>query len=329
MSLDPEIYAAKGGHAPVMLREVVEAMALRDGDMVVDATFGGGGYSRAFLDVAGCTVFGIDRDADAIRRGEALAASYGGRLHLISGPFDTMVEALAGAGVLSVNAIAFDLGVSSYQIDQAERGFSFMKDGPLDMRMGADGRTAAELVNTAEAEDLAHIIWSLGEERQSRRIARAIVEARGQAPIETTGQLAAVIEKAIGRRPGDKIHPATRTFQGLRIHVNDELGQIERGLVAAERLLAPDGRLVVVSFHSLEDRIVKRFLKARSGETSAPSRHMPDVPSRDAAPTFRLMHRKAVRPGADETSLNPRARSARLRAAWRTGAPAWDGEVAA
>jgi 16S rRNA (cytosine1402-N4)-methyltransferase len=329
MSLDPQIYAASGGHAPVMLRDVVGAMALRDGDMVVDATFGGGGYSRAFLDVAGCTVFGIDRDAQAIERGEALAASYGGRLHLIPGTFDSMVEALAGAGVLSVNAIAFDLGVSSYQIDQAERGFSFMKDGPLDMRMGAHGPTAAELVNTAEVQDLAHIIWSLGEERQSRRIARAIVEARGQAPIETTGQLAAVIEKAVGRRPGDKIHPATRTFQGLRIHVNDELGQIERGLVAAERLLAPDGRLVVVSYQSLEDRIVKRFLRERSGEAAAPSRHMPDAPGRGAAPTFRLMHRKAVRPGDDETAVNPRARSARLRAAWRTEAPAWDKEVAA
>lgn len=329
MSLDPEIYAATGGHAPVMLREVVNAMDLRDGDRVVDATFGGGGYSRAFLDVAGCTVFGIDRDADAIRRGEALAASYGGRLHLISGTFDSMADALAGAGVLSVNAIAFDLGVSSYQIDQAARGFSFMKDGPLDMRMGREGRTAADVVNTAPAEDLARIIWVLGEERQSRRIARAIVAARTDAPIETTGQLAAVIEKAVGRRPGDKIHPATRTFQGLRIHVNDELGQIERGLAAAERLLAPDGRLVVVSFHSLEDRIVKRFLKTRSGQAGAPSRHMPDAPGQGAAPTFRLMHRKAVRPGADETEVNPRARSARLRAAWRTAAPAWEEGVAA
>jgi len=329
MSIDPRDYAMKDGHAPVMLREVVDSMALKDGDTVVDATFGGGGYSRAFLDVAGCTVFGIDRDVDAIRRGEALAASYGGRLHLLSGPFDTMVEALADIGVLSVNAIAFDLGVSSYQIDQPERGFSFMKDGPLDMRMGREGETAADVVNTAGAEELAHIIWSLGEERQSRRIARAIVAARAEAPIETTGQLAAVIERAVGRRGGDKIHPATRTFQGLRIHVNDELGQIERGLKAAERLLAPQGRLVVVSFHSLEDRIVKRFLKERSGQADAPSRHMPDVPAAGRAPTFHLMYRKALRPGEDETAVNPRARSARLRAAWRTEAPAWGGEAAA
>jgi 16S rRNA (cytosine1402-N4)-methyltransferase len=327
MSLSPEIYGARPGHAPVMLREVVDAAAPKDGAIVIDATFGGGSYARAFLESADCTVYGIDRDAEAIKRAEPLAAAFPGRLQVLEGPFSELVTLLAGAGISSAQAVVFDLGVSSFQFDTAERGFSFGKEGPLDMRMGQEGLTAADIVNTASAEELANIIWTLGEERQSRRIARAIVDARAEKPIETTGQLAAIIERAVGRRPAERIHPATRTFQGLRIHVNDELGELERGLAAAERLLTPEGRLVVVSFHSLEDRIVKQFLRERSGEGEAVSRHRPAVAA-TRVPTVTLLSRKAMKPGEDEIAVNPRARSARLRAATRTAAPAWGEEAA-
>jgi len=310
MSLSPEIYGARSGHAPVMLREVVEAAAPREGSIVIDATFGGGSYARAFLEAADCTVYGIDRDAEAIKRAEPLVAAFPGRLRVLEGPFSDLVTLLADAGVSSAQAVVFDLGVSSFQLDTAARGFSFGKEGPLDMRMGQDGVTAADIVNTASAEELARIIWTLGEERQSRRIARAIVDARAERPIETTGQLAAVIEKAVGRRPAERIHPATRTFQGLRIHVNDELGELERGLAAAERLLTPEGRLVVVSFHSLEDRIVKQFLRERSGEGEAVSRHRPAVAA-IRAPTFTLLSRKAMKPGEDEIAVNSSWRTTR------------------
>lgn len=322
------------GHEPVMAAEVLQVIAPKAGEIIVDATFGGGGYTRAFLDAADCRVYAIDRDPDAIARGRALERRYSGRLRLLEGAFADMPDLLAEAGVSAVDGIAFDLGVSSFQIDQAERGFSFTKEGPLDMRMGGAGPSAAEVVNSMSAGELADIFYRLGEERRSRRIAKAIVDARAAEPIETTGRLARIIEGAVGRRPGDKIHPATRSFQALRIYVNDELGQLERGLRAAERLLAPEGRLCVVSFHSLEDRIVKRFLKQRSGQAPRSSRHFPSSAATEsegapASPSFVLPFRKALTPTAEETARNPRARSARLRAAIRTEAPAWDMETAA
>lgn len=321
-------------HAPVMAAEVLAAVAPAPGEVIVDATFGGGGYSRAFLDAADCTVCAIDRDPAAIARGAALVARYAGRLRLLEGAFGDMERLLAAEGVTAVNGVAFDLGLSSFQLAEAERGFSFAKEGPLDMRMGDVGLTAADVVNTASQADLADIFWRFGDEKRSRRIARAIVSARQAAPVETTARLAGIVEEAVGKRGGEKIHPATRVFQALRIYVNDELGQLESGLKAAERLLQPAGRLCVVSFHSLEDRLVKRFLSARSGQAPRGSRHLPSsteatTPGAPAAPSFRLPFKKPQRPGEDEIARNPRARSARLRAAVRTDAPPWETEVAA
>jgi 16S rRNA (cytosine1402-N4)-methyltransferase len=315
-------------HIPVMLAEVLDALSPAEGDVIVDGTFGAGGYSRALLQAADCMVIGIDRDPSAAPRGRALEEEFPGRFRFLSGCFGDMEALLAEAGVEAVDGVVLDIGVSSMQLDQAERGFSFQTDGPLDMRMGGDGPTAADVVNTASAEDLANIIYKYGEERQSRRIARAIVAIRAEQPFARTGELAGAVECAIGRKPGTAIHPATRTFQALRIYVNDELGELERGLVAAERLLRSGGRLCVVSFHSLEDRIVKTFLRVRSGETSGVSRYMPATQD-SRAPSFRVERRKAVKPGAEEEAVNPRARSARLRAAVRTDAPAWNvGEAA-
>ncbi|SLN37209.1 16S rRNA (cytosine(1402)-N(4))-methyltransferase RsmH [Oceanibacterium hippocampi] len=314
------------GHEPVMLGEVVTALAPRDGAVYVDATFGGGGYSRAILEAARCRVVGIDRDPAARPRAEALAAEFGDRLEFVEGCFGDMERLLGALGIEAIDGVAFDFGVSSFQIDQAERGFSFSKDGPLDMRMGADGPTAADIVNELSEGELADIIYRYGEERRSRAVARAIVASRAEAPIRTTRALAALVARVV-RKSGD-IHPATRTFQSLRIHVNDELGEIERGLAAAERLLRPGGRLVVVGFHSLEDRIVKRFLIARAGLAGRPSRHQPDLPPAQA-PSFELLHGGVTKPGAGETARNPRARSARLRAAVRTSAPSWPLEDAA
>jgi 16S rRNA (cytosine1402-N4)-methyltransferase len=301
------------GHAPVLLAEVLQALKPRDGGRYVDGTFGGGGYTRAILDAADCKVIAIDRDPEAIARGQKLAREYEGRLELVQGNFselDTLVEGKADGVVL-------DLGVSSFQLDSAERGFSFRFDAPLDMRMSKSGSTAADLVNTADEKELTRIIAAYGEERQARRIARAIIAAR---PIERTAQLAEIVSRALGpaaaRHP---IHPATRTFQALRIQVNDELGELERGLEAAERALAPEGRLVVVSFHSLEDRIVKRFLVERSGRSARASRHAPETTSAKRA-QFRLIETKAVKPGPAELETNPRARSARLRTAERLAA---------
>lgn len=309
-------------HIPVLLAEVVAALAPRDGGVYVDGTFGAGGYARAILDAADCRVWGIDRDPAAVARGRELAGRYPGRLEVLEGRFGEMDGLLAGHGVAAVDGVALDLGVSSPQLDEAERGFSFRFDGPLDMRMGRDGKTAAELVNGAAESELADIVHHLGEERFARRVARAIVAARAEAPIERTGRLAAIVRSAVPKSR-DGIDPATRTFQALRMHVNDELGEIARGLAAAERLLAPGGRLAVVSFHSLEDRAVKGFLKERSSPPPAPSRHMPAAAGAARAPSLRLLHRKPVAPGPAELHINPRARSARLRAAERTTAPAF------
>lgn len=301
------------GHAPVMLDEVLATLAPRDGGIYCDATFGGGGYARAILDAADCTLWAIDRDPDAIARGAPLLARYPGRLHLLEGRFGDMLTLLRAAGVVALDGIVLDLGVSSFQLDEAARGFSFRADGPLDMRMGRAGTTAADLVNTLSERELADTLYELGEERRSRTIARAIVAARAEQPITTTARLAGIIRSVV---PMDRsgIDPATRSFQGLRIRVNDELGEIGRALDQAAQLLAPGGRLVVVAFHSLEDRLVKRFMVAASGRAPAPSRHDP-AGLLDRAPTaWRSLTSRAVRPGDAETHANPRARSARLRA---------------
>lgn len=324
----PSSAPAATGHEPVMLDEMVAALAPVAGEVYVDGTFGGGGYSRAILDAADCTVWAIDRDPAAIARGRELEASYGGRLTLIEGRFGDMAALLGARGIGAVDGIALDLGVSSYQLGDAARGFSFAKEGPLDMRMGREGPSAADAVNTLGETELADVIYRYGEERLSRAIARAIVAARAEGPIETTQRLAEIVRAAIARRrKGAARHgvdPATRTFQALRIYVNDELGELDRGLRAAERLLKPGGRLVVVSFHSLEDRGVKSFLSARCGPRARPSRHQPSLSSRGtsrtAAPTFRLLRRGVQKPSPEEIARNPRARSARLRAAVRTDA---------
>lgn len=309
-------------HISVLRDEVVEALAPRDGGVYVDGTFGAGGYSRAVLDAARCRVYGIDRDPTAVARGRALEAEQDGRFTMIEGRFGDMDALLRIQGVNQVDGIALDIGVSSMQIDEAGRGFSFAKDGPLDMRMEARGPSAADLVNDTPEGALADIIYRFGEERLSRRVAKAIVEARRVKRFERTIELAETIRRVVPRS-GDGIDPATRTFQALRIAVNDELGELERGLAAAERLLCPGGRLAVVTFHSLEDRVVKGFLKARAGEAARPSRHVPQGRDCGPAPSFTLLSRRAVAPGPDEVRANPRARSAKLRAAARTEAPAW------
>lgn len=319
-----------GRHIPVMLDEVVAALNPRAGAIYVDGTFGGGGYSRAILDAAPCQVLGFDRDPDACARGETLVQAYEGRLTVLCGCFGDLETLLADRGITTVDGIALDLGVSSFQIDEAERGFSFRHDGPLDMRMSGEGPSAAYVVNGAPEETLADIIYRYGEERRSRRIARAIVAARDGNPIATTAQLADIVRAcypAPRNAATDTIDPATRTFQALRIYVNDELGELSRVLIAAEALLADGGRLAVVSFHSLEDRIVKSFLRDRAGKAPNASRHAPDRSEDGPAPTFALLARRAVKPTAAETADNPRARSARLRTAERTSAPPWPGDA--
>jgi 16S rRNA (cytosine1402-N4)-methyltransferase len=300
-------------HIPVMLTEVLATLAPRDGGVYLDGTFGGGSYATAILESAQCTLWAIDRDPEAIGRGASLMARFPGRLHLLHGQFGDMVALLAQGGVTALDGIVLDLGVSSFQLDDPARGFSFRHDGPLDMRMGKHGTSAADLVNTLPERALADVLYELGEERASRRIAHAIVAARQEARIETTGRLADIIRSVL---PPDRSgnHPATRSFQALRIKVNDELGQIETALAQAIGLLAPRGRLVVVAFHSLEDRIVKRFMTQVAGRTGAPSRHDPaGLKTRDA-PDFRLLTARALRPGSSESDRNPRSRSARLRA---------------
>ena len=302
------------GHLPVMLREVIETLAPRNEATYLDATFGGGGYAAAILDSAPrCTLYAMDRDPDAIARGAALAARHAPRLHLVEGRFGDMLAHLAARGVSALDGVVMDLGVSSFQLDQAERGFSFRADGPLDMRMEKTGPSAADLVNTLPEGELADILFRLGEERFSRRIARAIVARRAEQPFSTTGDLAALVRSKVPRDPSG-IDGATRSFQALRLAVNDELGEVERGIAAAAQLLAPGGRLVVVAFHSLEDRIAKRFMAEAAGRGTGASRHDPGALAARAAPRFRLVTPRALRPGEDETRTNPRARSARLRA---------------
>lgn len=311
------------GHIPVLVEAVLAALAPRDDAVYVDATFGAGGYSEALLGAARCRVFGIDRDPEAVARGAKLAARYGGRLTLIAGPFGDMERLLGPFSLGPIAGIAFDLGVSSMQLDEAARGFSFRQDGPLDMRMSRAGETAAELIARLSERELADLIRGLGEERFAGRIARAIAAAQRRRPLATTGELAEIVRAAIPRpgksKNGPGLDPATRTFQALRIAVNDELGELDRGLAAAERLLMPGGRLAVVSFHSLEDTRVKTFLRRRS-ETARGSRHLPPRPG-GPAPSFVLLSRRPVRPSAAEIARNPRSRSARLRAAERTMAP--------
>ncbi len=293
-------------HVPVLAREVVDALQPRDGGRYLDGTFGAGGYATAMLDRARCQVIALDRDPDAIAAGQALAERYAPRLRLIEGRFGDMAELLAAEGVEDVDGVALDLGVSSMQFDQADRGFSFRASGPLDMRMERSGSSAADLVNEADEAELADIIWRYGEERKSRRVARAIVEARKHKRIETTGELADIVRRAVGPKGRDESDPATRTFQALRIAVNDELGELERGLAAAEQVLAPGGRLAVVSFHSLEDRAVKEFIRARAGRTPGPSRHAPPR-AEDRAATLGDLTRKPVLPSAAEIAENSAA----------------------
>ena len=318
-----------GGHTPVMLAEVLEALAPRDGGIYVDGTFGAGGYSLAILEAADCRVIAIDRDPEAVARAAGLAARYAERFVMIEGRFGELDRLLLDRELGPVDGVALDLGVSSPQLDEAQRGFSFRADGPLDMRMegAVGGMTAADAVNQLSEANLTDILRRYGEERRARQVARAIVAARSESAITRTLELAAIVRKVV-RKSADGVDPATRTFQSLRIYVNDELGELERGLAAAEKLLAPGGCLAVVSFHSLEDRAVKRFLQARSGTAPRASRHTPDSPAGMRAPSFALTFRGARRPGAAECRDNPRARSARLRAARRTEAPAW-GDAAA
>ena len=314
-------------HIPVLLDEVCDALQLAAGDWVIDATFGAGGYSRAILGRADCHVIGLDRDPTAIANGERLVETSGDRLHLVKTRFGDMGGAVADVSAFPgrADAIVFDLGVSSMQLDQAARGFSFQADGPLDMRMTQDGDgagwSAADLVNSGDETTLADLLFHYGEERRSRAIAKAIVKRRAETPFETTGDLAGLVERVLGRKRNDPKHPATRTFQALRIAVNDEFQEIAIGLAAAEALLAPGGRLVVVTFHSIEDRIVKRFLADRSGRTAGGSRHLPEKVESEL-PSFQLVNQRPLTPNDDELGRNPRARSAKLRAAVRTDAPA-------
>lgn len=304
-------------HQPVMLSEVLESLSPSAGEVYVDGTFGAGGYTRAILDAADCQVVAIDRDDGAVARAENLKAEYGDRLIFIQGRFGDVETLLQSAGIEKVDGFVLDLGVSSMQLDEVGRGFSFRADAPLDMRMGQSESiaTAADLVNEADEKDLADLIYKYGEERHSRRAAKKIVEARADTPIETTGQLAGLVRDAVPKSPKDKSDQATRTFQALRIAVNDELGELERALEAADKILNPDGRLVVVTFHSLEDRIVKLALQEKSGGGGQGSRHQPQIETPD--PLYTLPFKKALKPSEEEIARNSRSRSAKLRAAIR------------
>ncbi len=325
-------------HIPVLLSEVLEALKPTDGATYIDATFGAGGYSSALLDAARCDVLALDRDPSAVQAGQTRVTHYTPRLSLVLAPFSDMSDVVAERGLAPVDGVVFDLGVSSMQLDQAERGFSFAQDGPLDMRMFAPAKTggldaedsgrlergpsAADVVNTFDETELANILYDFGEERRSRAIAKAVVQRRLDKPFKTTLDLASVVGRVLGQRGGDQKHPATRTFQALRIFVNDELGELRHGLVAAEQVLKPGGRLAVVSFHSLEDRIVKRFLTERAGKTPGPSRHLPMQSIQLSEPYFRIVNPRPLTPSKGELDVNPRARSARLRIAERTNTPA-------
>jgi len=313
-------------HAPVLLDEVIEALAPQPGDVIIDATFGAGGYTRAILKT-GATVIALDRDPTVQVHADAVATDYPETFRLIRTPFSGLADAFAQSGAARLDGVVFDIGVSSMQLDQAERGFSFMRDGPLDMRMSDEGVTAADIVNTWDHGPLAHIFKLYGDERQSGRVATAILRRRVEQPFSRTLDLAEVVEKALGGRRGAAIHPATRVFQALRIAVNDELGELRAGLEAAEATLTPGGRLAVVTFHSLEDRIVKAFLTERTGNAPGGSRHAP-VSVETRKPSFTLSFKGAREAGEAELAVNPRARSARLRAAVRTDAAPW-GRIAA
>lgn len=341
----------ESGHIPVLLAEVLERLQPRDGERFIDATFGAGGYSRAILNSADCRLTALDRDPSAFASGQAMVEEFSPRLDLRLAPFSRLYDwtreggsATAGGFAEGFDGVVFDLGVSSMQLDQPERGFSFQADGPLDMRMfsakaaggaesGADrasavagaedGPSAADVVNTFAEADLADIIFQLGEEKRSRAIARAIVARRSEKPFKGTLDLARLIESALGGRRGQARHPATQTFQALRIFVNDELGQLLMGLAGAERCLKPGGRLVVVTFHSLEDRIVKRFFATRAGRDSGVSRHLPDPGKTGPRPSFQIVNHRALTSSKGEAEMNPRSRSARLRSGERTNAPAW------
>jgi 16S rRNA (cytosine1402-N4)-methyltransferase len=302
------------------LPEVLRALAPKDGETYIDGTFGAGGYSRAILLCADCSVLAIDRDPSAIRGGAALLEEFRQRLTLVEGRFGDLDELARGNGLAGVDGVVLDIGVSSMQLEQSDRGFSFQHDGPLDMRMSSRGESAADFLNAASEEDIANVIFTLGEEHRSRAIARAVVKARAETPFSSTGQLADLVIRVFhGRRPDGK-HPATRTFQALRIYVNDELGELRRALSAAERILKPGGRLVVVTFHSLEDRIVKRFLAERAGRAPKGSRFLPES-IEVSEPSFQILNLRALTPEKGELEVNPRARSARLRAAVRLAAP--------
>ncbi len=322
---DAALVQATSHHIPVLCAEVVEALDPSDGDIILDGTFGAGGYSRALLDAADCHVIGLDRDPDALAEAALWTQLYDGRLSLVQSTFGTMESAVADDPPLA--GVVLDIGVSSMQLDRARRGFSFLRDGPLDMRMAQDGPSAADIVNSADESALADIFFQYGEERRSRALARAVVQARKSESIETTGMLAAIIEQASPAKRTGQPHPATRVFQALRIAVNDELGELARGLAAAEKLLGEGGRLVVVTFHSLEDRVVKRFFQQRSRQGGAGvSRHVPDAPDAPE-PSFEMLSRKAIAAGPEELEVNPRARSAKLRAGRRTSAPAHFAEM--
>ena len=308
-------------HIPVLLREVLGALAPKDGEVMVDGTFGAGGYARKILAAANCRLYAIDRDPAALETAHAMAADFEGRLIPLAGCFGDVADLLATNDVQAIDGLVLDLGVSSMQLDQPERGFSFRHDGPLDMRMGQTGESAADVVNTASEQQLADIIFTYGEERAARRIARRIVEARATAAINTTRQLVTIVHSVLPMHGGIKTDTATRTFQALRIYVNDELGELERALDAALGLLKPGGRLAVVSFHSLEDGIVKQFLRRHSGRVSAPSRHMPHAPAAEAAALLTVDKNSGWTAQEDELAINPRARSARLRVGVRTTAP--------
>ena len=307
-------------HIPVLLREVIGALAPHNGGTYIDATFGRGGYARGLLMAAETSVIGIDRDPEAIKAGQKIAIDFRPRLTLLQGPFGAMDVLLAGEHIQQVDGIALDLGVSSPQLDDPARGFSFRADGPLDMRMSQSGPSAADVVNTMPERELADVIFEYGEERHSRRVASRIIEARKEKRIARTLELAEIVRGAVPRSP-DGIDPATRTFQALRIYVNDEINELKRGLAAAELLLKPQGRLAVVSFHSLEDRTVKEFLRRRSATVASVSRHLP-ANDRGYAPSFHLITRKPITAFAEDVHDNPRARSAKLRVAERTDAPA-------
>jgi len=310
-------------HIPVMPTEFVQGLAPVDDGLYVDGTFGGGSHTELLLCAADCAVIAIDRDPDAVRGAQALLKRWSGKLTVVHSAFSAMADLTQVKQAGKVDGVGLDLGVSSMQLDQAERGFSFMRAGRLDMRMSQSGQSAEEIVNSFDESDLAKIIGVYGEEKKARRIAAAIIAKRNEKRIETTDELASLVESLFPRRPGkSQIHPATRTFQGLRIFVNDEVGELVRGLIAAEKILKPGGRLAILTFQSLDDRVVKQFLRERAGKLPGPSRYVPEDSSQPA-PSFAIVGREVRKPSSEEIQNNPRSRSAKLRVAERTHNPPW------